>query len=76
MLDVEQLNQSYRGGGRILWNVELRIPEGGCVALMGRNGVGKTTLVKAILGLLPVDSGTISFLGADITHTPPERRAG
>ena len=47
-----KVNQFY-GGSHTLWDVELEVPAGGCVCLMGRNGVGKTTLLKVIMGLLP-----------------------
>ncbi len=53
----------------------MTIPQGGRVCLMGRNGVGKTTLLKAIMGLLPVKSGEIIFEGQDITRKPAESRA-
>lgn len=74
MLEIAQLSQSY-GGGRTLWNVDLSIPDGSCVALMGRNGVGKTTLVKCMMGLLALDGGTITFIDEDITRSPPDQRA-
>ena len=52
MLEVEDLNQSY-GMSRTLWNVAFTIPDGACLCVMGRNGVGKTTLLKCLMGLLP-----------------------
>jgi urea transport system ATP-binding protein len=55
--------------------MELKVPEGSCVCLMGRNGVGKTTLLKSIMGALPVRSGKISFMGSDIAPTRAEARA-
>ncbi len=58
MLATEKINQFY-GGSHTLWDVDLDIPKGGCVCVMGRNGVGKTTLLKVIMGLLPAKSGTI-----------------
>lgn len=58
MLDVVNINQFY-GESHILWDVGLTVPKGGCTCLMGRNGVGKTTLLKVIMGLLPARSGSI-----------------
>jgi urea transport system ATP-binding protein len=74
MLTIEGLNQFY-GQSRTLWDIALDVPEGALVCLMGRNGVGKTTLLKCIMGLLPIKSGTIQFTGEDLSHRPAERRA-
>ena len=74
MLEVEGLNQSY-GMSRTLWDVGFTIPEGACLCVMGRNGVGKTTLLKCLMGLLPVDDGSIRFAGAELLTMPAERRA-
>jgi len=74
MLTVEGLNQAY-GGSQILWDMALDVPEGSCTCLMGRNGVGKTTLLRAIMGALRVRSGKISFLGKDMAGSAPESRA-
>ncbi len=74
MLRISGLNQFY-GGSHILWDLDLEIPAGSCVCLMGRNGVGKTTLLKCIMGLLPLASGSIRFDGRDITTSPAELRA-
>jgi len=74
MLEVSGLNQFY-GESHTLWDMELKVPEGSCVCLMGRNGVGKTTLLKSIMGALPVRSGKISFMGSDIAPTRAEARA-
>ena len=57
MLAVSALNQSY-GGSHTLWDVDLEVPTGSRTCLMGRNGMGKTTLLKCIMGLLPATSGT------------------
>jgi urea transport system ATP-binding protein len=73
-LHVSTLNQYY-GGSHILWDIELHVPKGSCTCIMGRNGVGKTTLLKSIMGLLPVRSGTIRFESAELATTPPEGRA-
>jgi urea transport system ATP-binding protein len=74
MLTIEGLNQFY-GQSRTLWDIALDVPEGALVCLMGRNGVGKTTLLKCIMGLLPIKSGTIQFNSEDLSHRPAERRA-
>ena len=70
MLHVEKLNQYY-GESHTLWDVELNVPEGKCTCLMGRNGVGKTTLLKSIVGALPVQSGKIRFAGGELFGMPP-----
>ncbi len=74
MLTTDKINQFY-GGSHTLWDIDLDVPKGGCVCLMGRNGVGKTTLLKVIMGLLPAKSGKISFDGVELTGAPPEARA-
>ncbi len=74
MLQVEGLNQFY-GGSHTLWDLALEVPEGQCTCLMGRNGVGKTTLLQCVMGLLPVASGRIGYQGADLVGAPAERRA-
>lgn len=74
MLDVAQLNQYY-GESHTLWDMELSVPEGSCTCLMGRNGVGKTTLLKSVMGLLAVRSGSIKLGSDELTRSPPEARA-
>jgi urea transport system ATP-binding protein len=74
MLKVEKLNQYY-GESHTLWDLELEVPEGQCTCLMGRNGVGKTTLLQAIMGLLPVKDGSIVFTGNELTNSNAEQRA-
>jgi urea transport system ATP-binding protein len=74
MLTVSNLNQYY-GESHTLWDVELAISKGNCTCLMGRNGMGKTTLLKSVMGLLPVKSGTIEFDGENIASLPPDKRA-
>jgi urea transport system ATP-binding protein len=74
MLATEKVNQFY-GGSHTLWDVDLDVPTGGCVCLMGRNGVGKTTLLKVIMGLIPAVSGKIRFGDADLSGQRPEARA-
>jgi urea transport system ATP-binding protein len=73
-LSVTALNQSY-GGSHTLWDVDLVVPAGSRTCLMGRNGMGKTTLLKCIMGLLRVSSGTIDFDGNNIVGLPAEARA-
>jgi len=60
ILSTKSLNQFY-GESHILWDLDIEIKQGSCVCLMGRNGVGKTTLLKSIMGLLPIRSGEIIF---------------
>jgi urea transport system ATP-binding protein len=74
MLKVENLNQAY-AGSQILWNMALDVPEGSCTCVMGRNGVGKTTLLRSIMGALKVMSGKVTIGGKELTGTPPEARA-
>jgi urea transport system ATP-binding protein len=74
VLTISNVNQYY-GGSHILRNVGFDVPLGQCTALLGRNGVGKTTLLKCIIGLLPIRSGTISFDGRPIAGLPPYSRA-
>ena len=74
MLKLENVN-AYYGESHILRNVSFTIDPGQVVCLMGRNGVGKTTTLKALTGLLPVRSGQIIFDGATITKEPTDRRA-
>ena len=74
MLSVEGLNQYY-GGSHTLRNVGFDVPAGACTTLLGRNGVGKTTLLKCLMGVLPMRSGTIAFAGNSISGLPPYARA-
>jgi len=74
MLQVEHLNQYY-GSSHTLRGVSLTVEKGQCVALLGRNGVGKTTLLKCLMGVLPVARGTVTWNGRDITRLKPHRRA-
>ena len=68
------MNQFY-GESHTLWDVDLDVLTGTCTCLMGRNGVGKTTLLKSIMGLLPVSSGSILFEGKELADKPAELRA-
>ncbi len=74
MLAVQALVAGY-GGSRVLHGIDLRVDAGEVVTLLGRNGMGKTTTIRAIMGLLPPDAGRIAFDGADITGVPPHRIA-
>jgi urea transport system ATP-binding protein len=74
MLDIKGLNQFY-GGSHILWDINLDVPTGSCTCLMGRNGMGKTTLLKCIMGLLPSSSGQILYEGRDLRGMAAEERA-
>ena len=74
MLNIKNLNQFY-GESHTLWDVDLDVLPGTCTCLMGRNGVGKTTLLQSIMGLLPVSSGTIFFEGNELAGKPAELRA-
>lgn len=73
MLEVKQINQYY-GGSHILRDVTLQAPVGECSVILGRNGVGKTTLLKCLMGILPIKSGQILLDGDDITKLSPEQR--
>ncbi|MBF0481330.1 MAG: urea ABC transporter ATP-binding subunit UrtE [Desulfovibrionaceae bacterium] len=74
MLEVSGLNQFY-GGSHTLWDVGFTVPRGSCACIMGRNGVGKTTLLKAIMGLVQIKSGAIVFSGRDLAGKNPALRA-
>ena len=74
MLTVSALNQYY-GGSHTLRDVAFEAPSGAVTAILGRNGVGKTTLLKCLAGLLPVRSGSIRFDDTDVTKLPPYKRA-
>jgi urea transport system ATP-binding protein len=74
VLSIRGLNQFY-GGSHTLWDVELDIIPGARMCLMGRNGMGKTTLLKCIMGLQATRSGGITFDGTDLLKFPAEQRA-
>ena len=74
MIDLKAVNQLY-GGTQILWDLDLQVEEGSCTCIMGRNGVGKTTLLKCLMGLLPVKSGQLNLDGVDFTNRAAESRA-
>src|SRR5438270_13778867 len=77
MLAIEGLNAHY-GASHVLQGVDLDVPDGMIVAVLGRNGVGKTTTVRAVMGLVPPSSGRVLLDGEDIAGWPPHRvaRAG
>jgi urea transport system ATP-binding protein len=74
MLAVSTLNQFY-SGSHTLWDVDLSVTPGSRTCVMGRNGMGKTTLLKCIMGLVPAASGSIMFDGVDLMKSPAEERA-
>ncbi len=74
MLRVEGLEAAY-GDSQVLFGMELAIDHGALVTLMGRNGMGKTTTVRAILGLTPPRAGSVGFEGREIAGWPPHRIA-
>ena len=74
MLSVENLRASY-GRIPILMGVNFQVSEGEFVGILGHNGMGKTTLLKALIGQLSADTGRIRLDGADITRSPPSARA-
>ncbi len=74
MLQVNKLNQYY-GESHTLWDVDLDITPGSCVCLMGRNGVGKSTLLRSIMGLQKIRNGSIKFNEVDLSDKAAELRA-
>ena len=74
MLSAQNIHQYY-GGSHILRNVSLTAKPGEITVLLGRNGVGKTTLLKSLMGLVPIREGSISFEGQAITRATPYERA-
>jgi urea transport system ATP-binding protein len=74
MLTLKHINQFY-GGSHTLWDLDMTVPKGSCTCLMGRNGMGKTTLLKCIMGLLPLATGELAFDGRDLRTSRAEARA-
>ncbi len=74
MLNINGLNQFY-GGSHTLWDVQMTVPKGSITCLMGRNGMGKTTLLRCIMGLLTTQSGQIEFEDKELRDVSAERRA-
>ena len=66
LLEVEDIHTAY-GSSRVLFGISLDIKPGECVCLLGRNGVGKTTTIRSIMGLTPPSQGRVRFKGKDIT---------
>ena len=73
-LRIESLNHFY-GGSHTLWDLDIAVPSGSRTCLMGRNGMGKTTLLKCIMGLLPAASGVMAYDDTDLRRLPAEGRA-
>jgi len=74
MLSIHDLNQFY-AQSHTLWDIDLEVTDGKCTCLMGRNGVGKTTLLNCIMGALPLASGTIEYRGQALHTLSMEQRA-
>ncbi|MGB8713406.1 MAG: urea ABC transporter ATP-binding subunit UrtE [Onishia taeanensis] len=75
MLAIDKLNQFY-GESHTLWDLNLEVPKGECTCVMGRNGVGKTTLLKCVMGEVPVKSGSLHFDGeVELTRKRLEDRS-
>ena len=74
MLKVQNLHQYY-GGSHILRDVNIQAEIGKVTVLLGRNGVGKTTLLKSLMGLVPIKSGSVEWQGSDIARKTPYERA-
>ena len=73
MLKIDNLHQAY-GGSHILRGLSFELQKGEVTTLLGRNGVGKTTLLKSLMGLVKTKDGSITFDGKNITHLPPHER--
>lgn len=74
ILEIEKINQYY-AQSHTLWDLSLEIERGKCTCIMGRNGVGKTTLAKSIMGLLSIKDGAINYQGKDISTLTSDKRA-
>ncbi|MGQ3003560.1 MAG: ABC transporter ATP-binding protein [Hydrogenophaga sp.] len=77
-LEVRNLSVSYRGGIEALWSVDLDIEQGTMVALLGANGAGKTTILRAVSGMLGLEqgrimAGTVRVFGESLQHLPPHK---
>src|ERR1700685_1667270 len=77
LLELEDVHAAY-GLSRVLFGISIEVNEGECVCLLGRNGVGKTTTMRSVMGLTPPSAGHVRFRSRDITGWPPHRiaRAG
>ena len=74
LLKLEAVSSAY-GQSKVLWDIDMRIERGGAVALIGRNGVGKSTLLNTIAGVQKLTGGKITFDGADVSSAPAHGRA-
>jgi branched-chain amino acid transport system ATP-binding protein len=77
LLELQDVHAAY-GLSRVLFGISIEVNEGECVCLLGRNGVGKTTTMRSVMGLTPPSAGHVRFKSRDITGWPPHRvaRAG
>jgi branched-chain amino acid transport system ATP-binding protein len=77
LLELEDIHTAY-GLSQVLFGISLAVEEGECVCLLGRNGVGKTTTMRSVMGLTPPNAGRVRFKSRDVTGWPPYRvaRAG
>ena len=73
MIEISNLNQFY-GGSHTLWDVDLTVPTGSRTCLMGRNGMGKTTLFKSLIGMIPCSGGEINFNSKELSKLQPYQR--
>jgi urea transport system ATP-binding protein len=74
LLKLNRISTAY-GQSPVLWDIDLDVPRGGALALIGRNGVGKTTLLKSIMGVQRLTAGRMHFGGTDVTQLQPFERA-
>jgi len=74
MLEIRGLNQFY-GGSHTLWDIDMTVPAGSVTCLMGRNGMGKTTLLRSVMGLLSLAAGEVRFESHELHRLPAEERA-
>jgi len=74
MIGISGLNQFY-GGSHILWDITMSVPTGSCTVLMGRNGMGKTTLLRCLMGLTPIAGGSIRYGETELAGQPAALRA-
>ena len=73
MLRIEDIH-TYYGDSYVLQGISLHVPKGFVVAILGRNGMGKTTLIRSVIGFTPVKRGKVLFRGTDVTHFPDFKR--
>jgi branched-chain amino acid transport system ATP-binding protein len=75
LLELDNIS-TYYWERRVLWDLSLKVPDGSVVAILGRNGMGKSTTIRSIMGLTPPSTGEIRFKGEVISGLPPHRVAG